>query len=62
MRPISNSHSQDNLSVTIAGDGDYIFTVAGPNPQIPMISVSKTIIHGVHYYLVTLYTVKPLYS
>jgi pullulanase len=33
--------SQDNLSLSIAEAGDYIFTVAGPNPQIPTITVSK---------------------
>ncbi len=33
--------SQDNLSITITEDGDYIVTVAGPNPQTPTISISK---------------------
>jgi pullulanase len=33
--------SQDNLSVSIAEDGDYIVTVAGPNPNTPTITMSK---------------------
>jgi len=33
--------SQDNLSVTIVDDGVYIVTVAGPNPTIPTINISK---------------------
>ena len=33
--------SQDNLSLTITEAGDYIITVAGPNPNTPTITVSK---------------------
>ena len=33
--------SQDNLSVTITEAGDYIVTVAGPNPLTPTINISK---------------------
>ena len=33
--------SQTNLSLTIAEAGTYIFTVAGPNPQAPTITLTK---------------------
>ena len=33
--------SQTNLSLNIAEAGTYIFTVAGPNPQAPTITLSK---------------------
>jgi pullulanase len=33
--------SQANLSLTIAEAGTYIFTVAGPNPQAPTVTITK---------------------
>ena len=33
--------SQSDLSITIAEAGTYIFTVAGPNPQSPTVTITK---------------------